>query len=739
MVTRPARLGLLVDAEVKGLHWLRMFEGALAAQSQVWGGQFNLILPLTKDFTDQELFWRLTDLFDADSFLAYAPTWGELKIITPGFYEEQMSSWRKEIASKSSDDEASRFISSAQSEAAFHPKVPKEQIQLIEKRLSPLSDPGPAERDLSWFNAASSASWPLTDISEFQDLPKAVANPEAHSGAARQLLLTSLQGRVPSAFRKVLEERDVEIQDMPVSKFDWLEIVRKRVQMENTVLPWKLTMAGLATYRTGGFTRTPAALVVGNSPWDFCLYYFLLRLTGSAWWLPSWLAADPIYKMALESSIEFEPRNEARTAVVTSVSSPAMSNRVAHSLQLRSGQLDVADWSEVLPDEPLRVLSDETPGRARLVPLVKGEVLELDTPIPTGVRTRVPAEMRWLTEARSNQWEPIRNRKLGGHLMPGESDILRTSRNGVAYFSTSSFIFTGASLESAVVRPGLRRLSLGQQVAFLLNQQGWKCEASDKAIYAQESIKLFGGFEDLCDALRDKSIRSIINAFRGKPPIAPRLSHDNRRYLTYDHFKQLLGEANVRSVIDPLLDKEVLARGVVLKCTRCRQAAWHSAATVADAFTCSRCGLAQDVDRDAWFGTAEPRLSYRLAEVVFQLLEHDGELPLLATNDAFLGTRRPVGRGYELSVTSPDGQVQEVDIFQSDGYRLWIGEASVKAEFSDDRLVFLAELVDALDAYGVLLATSRSKWSSHTEERALKVFPGPWPRLRLLAGVRTAP
>lgn len=714
-----------------------MFEGALAAQSRFWGGQYNLVVPLTQDFTEHELFWRLMDLFDADSFLVYAPTWGEVERIAPQTYEEQIATWRQKIGGKSGDKEADRFIASAQTESAFYPEAAKEQIGLIEKRLSPLSDPGPVERSLSWFDGANSAGWPLTDISEFQDLPESIANPSAHAGAARQLLLTTLKGRMPSALITALEERGVQSFESPISKYDWLQVITERASVEGAPVPWDLSMTGLATY--GRFIRSPAALVVGDSPWDFTLYYALLRLTGRAWWLPSWLARDEIYRMALESAIEYGPRNEARQAVVTSVSSPSARNQVARSLHLRNQELEVADWRDVFPEEPLRVLSRETVGKARLVPLTDGKVLELETPIPTQPRTQQPAEMRWLTEARSNKWEPIRNRQLGVPLLPGESDIVRTSRNGVAYLSTSSFIFAGASLESAVVRPGLRRMPIEEQVAFLLEKNGWKSEISDKAIYAQESMNLFGGFDGLCDALRDNSIRCVIDAYRGEPKIAPILSHDHRRYLTYAHFERLLDGERVRSIIDPLLDRGVLTRGVVLKCVRCRQAAWHSAATVADRFTCERCGLAQNADREAWFDTAEPVMSYRLAEVLFQLLEHDGELPLLATREAFLNSERPIGRGYELAITAPDGRLQEVDIFISDGYRLWIGEASVKAEFNEERLSFLAELADVVGAYGVLLATSRGKWRSTTRERAVEKFPGPWPQLRLLAEVKTVP
>jgi hypothetical protein len=738
MAARPARLGLLVEAELSGIHWLRMFEGALAAQARLWGGKGNLIFPLTKDFTDQEVFWVLADIFDADSFVTYAPTWRELSTIASSIYDEHESAWRKQITEKVDAEEAERFIASQQVEAAVQPKATDDQIALINRRLSPLSDPGPEDRSFDWFND-NAAGWPFTEISEFETLPKAIAAPSLQRGAARQLLLTALRGRTPAALSEVLTGRGVAIVDDPVDKYDLMRVIRNRDEPPAPG-PWDLSMMGASTFQVASLHRLPSALVVGDSPWDFALFYALLRLTGRAWWLPSWLSRDAAYRMSLESSIRFDPQSEGRQAVVVSTSSPARRDEVARTiLELQNERIDVGDWKDVLPAEPLRVLASDTPGKARLMPLVEDSVLELDTPTPSQAQMRVPAETRWLSEARSNSWAPVRNRKLGEGLLAGGADICRTSRDGVAYFATSSFILSGASLESVIVRPSLRPLPLAEQVKTLLRQEGWDCEVSDKAIYAQESVKLFGGFRALCDALRDNSVRAVMEAYRGEPDIAPRVPFDGRRYLMYSHFVGLLGEGNAQSVVEPLLDQQVLIRGVVLKCVRCRQAAWHSAASAPARFSCQRCGLAQDVNREAWFGTPEPALSYRLAEVVFQLLEHDGELPLLAARDAFGDAKQPIGQGYELLIKPPDAKPQEVDIFQSEGYRLWIGEASVDPGFNPQRFEFLARLCDVLDAYGVILATSKEKWRSGTEEQARATFPGPWPKLRLMAGVQTKP
>lgn len=740
MAARPARLALLVGAELEGVHWLRTFENALAAQSRFWGGRGNLPIPLTADLTDNEVFWALADVFDADAFVTYAPTWQDMKEIEPKLFDKEVTSWREAMAGRSSPEAADQFVANSLGEAAYEPEVPDDQADLIDRRLAPLSHPGFDGGPLQWFDGSNPAGWPFMEISALETLPEALATPVLPgSGAARRLLLTALWGRATPSLMSSLGARGIEWVEEPVSKYEIYERMRGR-NLPELPNPWDLTMVGLGTFHSSRLFGLPAAVVVGDSPWDFALFYALLRLTGRAWWLPSWLRRDRAYRMSLELSIRFDPRHEGRQAVVVSTSSSKQRDEAAQSiLELQGETLDTADWRDILPDNPMRVLAGDTSGRARLVPLVDDRVLELETPLMSVARTQLPAEMRWLSEARSAEWAPVRHGILGDHLLSGDSDFVRTSRDGVAYFSTASLILSGASLESVVVRPSLRPLSLVDQVQILLARQGWSCEISDKAIYARESMKLFGGFDALCDAILDPGIRRILDGYRARDGLAPLLSSDSRRYLMYLHFEQLLETDDARPTVEPLLDRGVLQRGVVYKCARCRQVAWHSAAAPPNEFNCERCGLHQDADRDAWFGKAEPALSYRLAEVVFQLFEHNGELPLLAAREAFGESMRPPGRGYELRVMPPSGKPHEVDIFQSDGYRLWIGEASTTPEFEPERLGFLAELAAALDAYGVLLATSKPRWSEATEKLAEERFPGSWPRMKLLSGVRTIP
>jgi hypothetical protein len=51
---------------VEDIGWERMVEHARAAQMRVWGGGANLIVPLGRDLVEDEVFWRIVEVFDPD-------------------------------------------------------------------------------------------------------------------------------------------------------------------------------------------------------------------------------------------------------------------------------------------------------------------------------------------------------------------------------------------------------------------------------------------------------------------------------------------------------------------------------------------------------------------------------------------------------------------------------------------------------------------------------------------------
>jgi hypothetical protein len=752
MSVRPTRLALLVPTtglDAWGLSWVHLFEAALAAQTRVWGGSGNLIFPLTTELADHALFWKLADLLDADAFVTYAPTWAEVREFAPAAYDTHMEKVRRQASGLDVEPSAvDDLLQDVDGHVAFNVQPTPEQRQLLNARLAPFHHGGDNER-LHHFNAAQALAWPFTDASEFVQRPDAVLNPKAPGRVARQLLLTAIAGRIPVELGHVLRKRGVQVTDKPLRhSYNWARVVVDRPRPERATFPWAISDRGLGRYHDAPWQPPHAVVVVGDSPWDFALFYALKRMSGMAWWLPSWLRRNQVYLLELGSALEYEPRRDGRSVAIVSASSEAIRDRIARDIQQLTGrELTVTPlhWRDVLPEVPLRLYEQDNVGRTELVQLLGDETLDLRTPLPKGVGTEIPTEMRWLTEIQGRGWTPVRHRALGTALLRGmftNTDLVRTTRDGVGYFSPGGVLIqAGASLDSVVARPTLRPLGVLEQVRTILEPHGWSCQPSDKGVYASESMNLFGGFEELCDALRDAAVRAVIDAYRDKRQGMPgrRLSIDARRYLTWDHFRQVLPDQPVATIIDPLLARGVLRRGLVLKCRRCRQEAWHAISAVGETFECNRCHLEQGADRFSWLGSDEPVWSYRMAEVLYQFLENDGELPVLAVHDVFEESGRPLAHAFELDLIAPDAKTHEVDIFSTDGYRLWIGEAKKNGRFESGRLAFVAHLASLTDAYGVLLTTSRSRWPPATCDQASAAFPGSWPSLRMVEGVRTGP
>lgn len=720
-----------------------MYEAALAAQAAYWGGSGNLVFPI-EGFVEQELFWRLGDVFDADAFVIYEPTWDEWAEIAPAAHKRTMEKLRRDVTKQHGESLANEFVAGQGKERVFHLKLRDEHIDVLVDRLAPFHHD--THRYVDAYDGINEPAWPFTDVRKFVDLPSKLTTPISPQGASRKLLLTACIGRLGHVVQRQLTEREIEIAEEDLRKtWRWAEFAVDRRRARRADHPWALSEVGLARYRRAPLLDKPAALVVGNSPWDFTLFYALKHLTGMAWWLPSWLERDQVYMHTLGSALEYEPRGEGRDLVIVSASSLRARDRVARTIERETSHhfnAHTADWRDVLPDQPLRLYELDNAGRYEPIEVIDGATLPLDTPLPRQVATATPTEMRWMTEVQARDWAAARDARLPRALLSEirhGSDTMRTTRDGIAYFGPDILIFGGASLESSVIRPILHPLEVIDQVEAVLRPAGWSCTISDKGIYARESMALFRGFDGLVEAMRDPERRQLMNAFTARSGPGQLLTHDNRRYLTWKNLQDVADRFDPADALGDLLERRVLSRGIVLRCRRCRQKAWHDIAAVGEDFTCRRCRLTQPMDRESWGDYNEPRWTYQLAEVVFQFLTNNGDLPLVAVSEAFAGTNRPFQHGYELDVTGPSGDSKEVDIFALDGYRLWIGEATTTGRFEAGRMEFLRELASVTRAYGVLLATTKSRFAPATGTEIRNVFSDPWPRLQLSTAVQVGP
>jgi hypothetical protein len=110
---------------------------------------------------------------------------------------------------------------------------------------------------------------------------------------------------------------------------------------------------------------------------------------------------------------------------------------------------------------------------------------------------------------------------------------------------------------------------------------------------------------------------------------------NNRRFLDYNSMLNTVNDENLlRSIIDTLVNNEVLERGFIFKCQKCRNADWYEISKVTHRFKCSRCYEDQIYNSETLkLQSSEFRVQpiwyYKLNEIVYQAYFHNSSVPLL--------------------------------------------------------------------------------------------------------------
>jgi hypothetical protein len=749
---RPPRVAIGVPS-VKGISWPRLFEVAIAAQTRTWGGLGNLVFPLTDQSLDGELFWALADRFDADAWATYSVGVGDMETLDPKWFRERLARVRGQLESFEEpvpEEEIHRYLWEHRQGEAVQAVQPRESNRReVLARLAPFHH---GDEDFE-FDVISSdvPRWPLVDVASLAGLPEISRSPSTSLGPVLRLLLTTEFGRVLPSFEAALEGRRRWVNQQPFTRAQ--DVARALFALGGSdehplPWPWELTEQGLAAYRRGPFRRGAVVLVVGDSAWDFTLFYALRRWTSRAYWLPSWLRRNATVLHYLLSAVHsLAGRSSGAIVVVTTSEKTAFRDEAAQLLRdhaFRRTEVTTANWSEVLPNEPNRLYERGNFGVPRqLVPLEGRTSTDLPTPIPRRIASDDPSDLRWLTEITVDGWAPLRHPAVSGAVLDAHGpEFQRTTRGGAAYYCPATLFVAGEELETITVRPHLSRLSLLDQLRAILEPQGWRCDYSDKGNYAAETAVLFGGQSRLASDLKDPAVRALLNAYVfGDIGIEVA---GGRRCLANRHIVELLGDGAM-ALVETLVGQGVLTRGVVLRCLRCRQTGWYSLDDVGEDFRCRRCRLEQGVER-RWIGDEEPAWFYELAEVVHQFIEHNGDVPVLAADRHFAQSSRDVEKAVELEFFPPGYDERppdkrgttEIDIVASDGHRLWLGEASVELRLSNKKLKALRRIATAANAHGVLLATCETTFPTNLAEAAQQVLPRRGvPKITLMADIRS--
>jgi hypothetical protein len=528
--------------------------------------------------------------------------------------------------------------------------------------------------------------------------------------------------------------------------------------------PVQRSKAGLQIWSYGRAIPRPFLLVVGDTVEDFCLYLGWQRVygDGSAAWLPAHAAA------AAPGDATILTEMEACTEIVREMTLdlPGHTHTYA-SGAITSFSLDLASLEPLKARLGAHHWHDDVPARFAAMPILSPDELPISAPPPTYpatgdvfdrdlpllihddgtvgtvIRSPIPQLLvrrgtgallgNWVTDVTVARCRlPARKRAVDAAELDvslREAGMVRAGRTGTACIAVQQDdLPAGLATDHALTGLSLRDPDLGVLVGALL-PEGWTWQLSDAGRFYQGFSDMAGGFSGLVDMLRDPAASAVLDGFldidkgnsKGKVVLT-----DKRRYLRMFECRELVRRAtpaaglitvaDTRAVLDQLLGRKILTRGLVLKCSRCRFTAFQPLSSFDDGYTCPRCTFRQPLISASWCETPphEPSWFYRLDELVFQALLKNVRVPALTL--ANLGAGSSNARHlWSIELLQDTKRMLELDFVCLSQGVLSAGEAKSNGKLSErEASAEVAKTVRGarlLTADQIVFATSSPRWA----------------------------
>lgn len=749
---RPHRIAVLTN--VADENWQHTCMSIIEYLSQIWGGYHSLIVP-TDGKTIDDTFWAMLSSFDPDVIVRYQKTGADLARTNPGEFEKIVAVYleheKAQGYSNGGSDSAIRegVAESFLDEFFIYPELTKQLLI----RLAPFHFED--ELQINPMCAGASPGYPYTsvaDIVEFVPSSDVIFEITNNLPPDRQappsLWLAAQLGIATAAYQAALQPRGVTCVPKFMNTESDSDIIRWGIQpgyLLGGSSPFSFASLALATVRAVA-ARTyaiPSIIVRGDTFRDFCIYYGLSRLHGRAVWLPSWF--DPVpdsypdrMMTAVRNLEDMGRREHCQRVCVISASIPTAD--LHETVATLRGRMTMSSFAvedgnsgsflRKLVEYPSKVYVKKNIDQITTHQIVEDRMPGFfESPVPLAFTHVNPQIHRWLVEISFMNLETPRHAALGGYLAAGPnlSDV-RAGLDGVA-FQCPGMMVRGDDIELQMLRLSVSVPSAEEIFRIALANCGYECEVSDKGRYEAEAIRKFGGIENAGYAMRDcQTSRLLKELLCKKGPTDGVFDegvylNDKRRYLNFACILKFLpDEAFARKVVDDYIAKGVVYRGLVLKCNRCSDLAWFSIAEVSQNFTCRRCGTNQQYTYPSWHYPNEPSWFYKLDEMVYQMLHHNGDVTLLTLDALRRESKDSFQFAPELSIRPKDAvkSIMEIDLPCIMKGKMIIGEAksvdtlATKGVTASQAGVKYRDLAEQLGAYGVIFSTSMVEWDATT-------------------------
>ncbi|MEU3906223.1 hypothetical protein AB0F20_20655 [Streptomyces goshikiensis] len=756
---RPPRFVVVVPHDEDWVRWMAL---GLARVSRVWGGSGSVVVPAAA--VGHPGVERALAQFGPDHVVAYNPSWGSADRLFPGLVDRL-------IAGQQVEDEAARDAATQMlRDTAWSHAIVAQAEEAAEDLRSRLAVNRREEQvQLTHLSDACSPS-DLTELGAVARVPL--------YGVPRGLVTTTeaLSCAMVIGVQEQLCTAEVDAPEWQAATVNQAEpeaVAEVRVAAGPDALAVRSHEAALCIPVQRGIPNRDTLLVFGDKPEDYALAEALRQTYGRVFWVP-W--SEPSRNEGWLYTWSYT--QDRILATSASLTLDEVRERADSSWRLRIPSVDpdrdaapdvVASAEVDFSCRQMVVLRDAWEQPCSLPVLVGEEgslaaALSLPGEVPTGLD---PDRHRWqVTLTAKNHPVPPLHTLTSSAVIAADQNpwetFVRPADGGITYWSHRfDFVSAGASLAGRLAAPRLSWPAIGRVLQHAAAAQTTAIRPSAAGKRAAIAEKLLGSRTEL-EQLASSPGWPVLRAFTSKKAswdLPPDSAWELKSglVLSWDAvaaYKQEDWDEHARrSELDRWASQGVVRRGLVLGCCHCPIYEFYPLAEITQAYSCRRCGGENSLIQGRWKSPIpEPRWYYELHPAVRELVENDGDVPLLATQ--FLRTQhwaRPALVCEEFEVLRRGNPFVEVDFALATLDQVWLGEAKSGDALGSSpkeqkrEACKLIEGCVALGADGLVLATSKPGWSDATvqmlqhEVQGRRVVLRVTPRIVLLTGLGTSP
>lgn len=753
---RPPRVVLVAPHDDD--NWVAWAAAGLARLSRVWGCSGSVVIPSVA--VTHPAVERCLTRFNPDHVLAYVPSWATADGVRPGTIDGLIAGRAAEAAGEQ-----------------FEEMLRKEPwnaliVQEAEAAADELRELCGTNRRDEHVQSSHLFDADVHDLTPLSAVAKATA-----VGVPRRLVTTV--EALAYAMHVGIGESEAEGQ---ITAGQWQEAAARGnespllSQLHPGALgdscPARSHEAALCVSVSRAFQRREPVVVLGDRPEDFALAEVLRQIRGVVTWIP-W--AEP----GLNDMWLFSPR---KRVLVTSASLTVEETRQQieerwHKRSFRSipPEEEERPFEAVHPDaididHPLMVVLKDSWDQPRSLPVTRepnGTLqasLSLAAEVPNGLD---PDRHRWQVTltAPSHPVPPLPVLGSRAVIATGQNPwetFVRAADGGVTYWSHRfDFVPSGASLAGSLASPRLAWPGIKSTLKVTASAQSADVRPSPAGKRAAITERLLGSrtvLEELAASPGWALLRMFMSpAVPGGCPVGSWWKLKSATVLSWEAIAGLDDHGweptARREQVDQWTSQGVLRRGLILGCGHCPILEFYPLSEISQSYLCRRCGGTNQLTSDRWRPAApEPQWFYDLHPAVLELVENDGDVPLLATRflrSEHWARQALVCEEFELLV---DGNpCVEMDFALATAQGLWLGEAKKNDSLANthrkrkDEAAKLLQGCALAGAAGLVLATVQEQWAQTTVDAVKDEVLGrreagkPVPKVSLLTGLGTSP